>query len=61
MTAAVKFEIEVLEEDLRIQEAFDELVLPLDPTIEIHTRSDRSTLELRRVLADLVSVTGEPN
>ena len=60
MAAAVKFEVEVLEEDLRIQEAFDDLVLPLDQTMEIHTRSDRSTLELRRLLADLVDATSEP-
>jgi len=60
MAAAVKFEIEVLEEDLRVQEAFDDLVLPLDQTMEIHTRSDRSTLELRRLLADLVVATSEP-
>jgi vanillate O-demethylase monooxygenase subunit len=57
MAAAIKFEVEVLDEDLRIQEAFDELVLPLDPTLEIHTRSDRSTLELRRLLADIVAET----
>jgi phenylpropionate dioxygenase-like ring-hydroxylating dioxygenase large terminal subunit len=54
MEAAVKFEIEVLEEDLRVQEAYDTLALPLDPTAEVHTRADRSTLELRRLLADLV-------
>jgi vanillate O-demethylase monooxygenase subunit len=60
LAAAVKFEVEVLEEDLRIQEAFDDLVLPLDQTMEIHTRSDRSTLELRRLLADLVDATSEP-
>ena len=55
MAAAIDFEVEVLEEDLRVQEAFDDLVLPLDPTFELHTRSDRSTLELRRLLADLVA------
>jgi phenylpropionate dioxygenase-like ring-hydroxylating dioxygenase large terminal subunit len=55
MAKAVKFEVEVIGEDLRIQEAYDDLVLPLDPTTELHTRSDRSTLELRRLLADLVA------
>jgi phenylpropionate dioxygenase-like ring-hydroxylating dioxygenase large terminal subunit len=59
MAAAIRFEVAVLEEDLRIQEAFDELVLPLDPTMEVHTRSDRSTLELRRLLADLVDAASE--
>jgi vanillate O-demethylase monooxygenase subunit len=61
MAAAVKFEIAVLEEDLRIQERYDDLVLPLDQTLEIHTRSDRSTLELRRLLADLVTAAAGPD
>ena len=51
---SIDFEVEVLQEDLVIQEAFDELVLPLSPTAEVHTRADRTTLELRRVLSDLV-------
>ncbi len=55
-TEAVEFEIAVLREDLRVQEAYHELVLPLDPRAEVHTRADRTTLELRRVLADLVTV-----
>jgi len=55
MAEAVAFELEVLEEDLRVQAAYHELVLPLDPRAEVHTRADRNTLELRRVLADLVS------
>ena len=54
MAEAVAFEVEILREDLVIQEAFDELVLPLAPTAEVHTRADRTTLELRRVLSDLV-------
>jgi phenylpropionate dioxygenase-like ring-hydroxylating dioxygenase large terminal subunit len=54
MAEAVEFELAVLREDLRVQEAYHELVLPLDPKDEVHTRADRSTLELRRVLADLV-------
>jgi phenylpropionate dioxygenase-like ring-hydroxylating dioxygenase large terminal subunit len=54
MAEAVDFEVAVLREDLVIQEAFDELVLPLAPTAEVHTRADRTTLELRRVLSDLV-------
>jgi len=60
MAAAVKFEVEVLQEDLRIQESFDELLLPLDPTMELHTRSDRSTLELRRLIADVVAEAAGP-
>ena len=55
MAEAVDFELEVLREDLHIQEAYHELTLPLDPTAEVHTRADRATLELRRVLGDLVA------
>ncbi len=61
MAEAVAFELAVLREDLRVQEAYHELVLPLEPTAEVHTRADRATLELRRVLADLVvAVEDEP-
>jgi hypothetical protein len=59
MAEAVDFELAVLREDLRVQEAYHELVLPLDPTAEVHTRADRATLELRRLLADLVTTIGE--
>ena len=55
MAEAVEFEVAVLREDLRIQESFYELALPLELTAEVHTRADRTTLELRRVLADLVA------
>jgi phenylpropionate dioxygenase-like ring-hydroxylating dioxygenase large terminal subunit len=55
MAEAVEFEVAVLREDLRIQESFHELALPLGLTAEVHTRADRTTLELRRVLADLVA------
>ena len=58
MAEAVEFEVAVLREDLRIQESFHELVLPLEPTAEVHTRADRTTLELRRVLSDLVATVG---
>jgi phenylpropionate dioxygenase-like ring-hydroxylating dioxygenase large terminal subunit len=54
MAEAIEFEVAVLREDVHIQEAFRELVLPLSPTAEVHTRADRTTLELRRVLSDLV-------
>jgi phenylpropionate dioxygenase-like ring-hydroxylating dioxygenase large terminal subunit len=61
MAEAVEFELAVLREDLLVQEAYHELVLPLEPTAEVHTRADRATLELRRVLADLVAaVEDEP-
>jgi len=56
MAEAVKFEIAVVDEDLALQSRFDRLELPLDLDAEIHTRADRTTLELRRILAELVTV-----
>ena len=56
MQAAIDFEVEVVEEDLALQSRYEGLSLPLDPTIELHTRADRTTLELRRVLADFVDL-----
>jgi vanillate O-demethylase monooxygenase subunit len=58
MAEAVAFEQAVLDEDLVVQQAYDELVLPLDPQAELHTRADRTTVELRRILADLVAAAG---
>ena len=58
MNEAVDFEIAVIDEDLRIQTAYDQLEIPLDITTEVHTRADRTTLEFRRVLIDLVRAAG---
>jgi vanillate O-demethylase monooxygenase subunit len=55
----VAFEYRVVGEDLALQERFDELALPLDPTTECHVRADRPALEYRRLLADLVRAGGE--
>jgi len=55
MAEAVDYELAVLREDLVVQAAYHRLVLPLDPAAEVHTRADRATLELRRVLADLTA------
>jgi phenylpropionate dioxygenase-like ring-hydroxylating dioxygenase large terminal subunit len=57
LAEAVSFEVKVVEEDLALQEQFDVLSIPLDLTAEMHTKADRTTLELRRVLCDLVEVT----
>jgi phenylpropionate dioxygenase-like ring-hydroxylating dioxygenase large terminal subunit len=59
MAEAVAFEVAILREDLVVQESFDDLVLPLDLTAELHTRADRTTVELRRVLRDLVRAIEE--
>lgn len=55
MAEAVAFEQAVLDEDLLVQQSYDKLVLPLSPSAEVHTRADRTTVELRRVLVDLVT------
>jgi hypothetical protein len=45
----------VLDEDLAVQRRYERLALPLDLTAEVHTKADRVTVELRRVLADFVA------
>jgi phenylpropionate dioxygenase-like ring-hydroxylating dioxygenase large terminal subunit len=52
------FEVAVINEDLRLQATFRDLSLPLDVTAEVHTRADRTTLHLRRILGDLVAAAG---
>ena len=47
----VAFEVAVLAEDLRLQQAMTVLGLPLRLRDELHVRSDRSGVALRRVLA----------
>ncbi|MHB1087816.1 MAG: Rieske 2Fe-2S domain-containing protein [Acidimicrobiales bacterium] len=59
MREAIDFEIAVVEEDLRLQSRFEVLTLPLDITDEVHTRADRTTVELRRILSDFVAAVGE--
>ncbi len=55
MREAVDFEVAVIEEDLWLQSRMQTLSMPLDVTAEVHTRADKITLELRRVLADFVT------
>jgi vanillate O-demethylase monooxygenase subunit len=50
----VEFEYRVVAEDLTLQERFDDLAMPLEPTKECHVRADRAGLEYRRILADMV-------
>lgn len=60
LAAALAFEEGVVAEDLDLQRRFTDLRLPLDPTAEVHTRADRATVELRRILADLVTAAPAP-
>jgi phenylpropionate dioxygenase-like ring-hydroxylating dioxygenase large terminal subunit len=55
MREAIDFEVAVIEEDLALQSRMEVLSMPLDLTTEVHTRADKTTVELRRVLADLVA------
>jgi phenylpropionate dioxygenase-like ring-hydroxylating dioxygenase large terminal subunit len=54
MKESLAFEQAVLDEDLALQARYDVKELPLDLHDEFHTRADRITVELRRVLRDLV-------
>jgi phenylpropionate dioxygenase-like ring-hydroxylating dioxygenase large terminal subunit len=53
--SAIAFEQQVLDEDLAVQSRYDDLSLPLDLRAEVHTRADRNTVELRRILSDFVA------
>ena len=55
MREAIDFEVAVIEEDLALQSRMEVLSMPLDITSEVHTRADKTTVELRRILADLVA------
>ncbi len=55
LEAALAFEQQVLDEDLALQSRYERLALSLEMHDEVHTRADRITVELRRVLADLVA------
>lgn len=54
MTDAVRYEESIVAEDLRLQAQYVDKRLPLDLRIEVHVRADRPTVELRRILTDLV-------
>jgi hypothetical protein len=55
MAEAVEFERKIVDEDLALQERYADRRLPLDLTAEVHVRADRMTIELRRILGDLVA------
>ena len=59
MDEAIKFEMAVVDEDLSLQSRFEVLTLPLNIIEEVHTRADKITVELRRVLSDLVTAARE--
>jgi vanillate O-demethylase monooxygenase subunit len=48
-------EDQILQEDLAILERYDHEALPLDRTVELHTRADRLSLAWRSLMADYVA------
>lgn len=55
---AIAFQQSVGAEDRQLLERIARKGVPLDLSAEVHTRADRITVELRRVLADLAAATG---
>jgi len=55
MAECIAFERKVVDEDLGLQERYRDHRLPLDLTAEVHVKADRMTIELRRILAELVT------
>ena len=56
LAECVAFERKIVDEDLALQERYVDNRLPLDATAEVHVKADRMTIELRRILAELVAV-----
>ena len=55
------FQLAVASEDQRMVERLADKSIPLDTTREIHTRADRITLEMRRIMVDFVDLAGTPH
>ncbi len=55
MAECIAFERKILDEDLGLQEQYRDRRLPLDLTAEVHVKADRPTIELRRILGELVN------
>ena len=55
----VKFQIAVALEDQAMLERMWRKGVSLDVTADLHTKADRITLEMRRVLAELVAAAAE--
>jgi vanillate O-demethylase monooxygenase subunit len=54
LAECIAFERKIVDEDLGLQERYLDKRLPLDITAEVHVKADRMTLELRRILSELV-------
>jgi len=56
----LEFQLAVANEDRALLERMRSKATPLDVQAEVHTRADRITLEMRRVLADFVDAAAVP-
>ena len=54
----VAFQTAVAAEDRALLERIHRKGVPLGPTAEYHSKADRITLEMRRILVDLVKEAG---
>jgi hypothetical protein len=57
LAAFIAEEDQILVEDLRILERYDHEHVPLDRTVEVHTRADRLSLGWRNLMADFVTAS----
>lgn len=58
IAGVIAFQQAVAAEDKALLERLARKAVPLDPTIEFHTKADKITLEMRRVLRELVASAG---
>jgi phenylpropionate dioxygenase-like ring-hydroxylating dioxygenase large terminal subunit len=56
---AREFQLAVAAEDRALLERLADKSIPLDTQREVHTRADRITLEMRRIMADLVRAVAD--
>ena len=56
IAGVVAFQTAVALEDKALLETLRRKAVPLDPTAEFHSKADKITLEMRRVLGELVDV-----
>ena len=55
----LKFEHQILAEDMDLQAKFEDLTFPLGPGAETHTRADKPSIEYRRILRDFLATVAQ--
>ena len=56
----IAFQAEVGREDRELLEQLVRKAVPLDPGVETHTRADKTTVALRRLLSEVATMAGVP-